>query len=51
MDNKIKQLVCEIYGNVIVKNEYKNRFIINVQNCLLYIILNKPCSVMLSALE
>jgi hypothetical protein len=50
-DNKIKQLICEIYGNVLDKNECKTKFINNLQNLLLVIILNRPSNVMISALE
>jgi hypothetical protein len=50
-DNKIKQLICEIYGNVLDKNDCKNKFINSLQNILLVIILNRPSNVMMSALE
>jgi hypothetical protein len=50
-DNKIKQIVCDIYGNVLIKSECKTRFINNLENILIHIILNRPSSVMISAIE
>jgi hypothetical protein len=54
-DNRIKQISCEIFGNVLnIKNtsiNVKNRLMSIVENYLIMIILNKPSYVMISAIE
>jgi len=50
-DNSIKQIICQIFTNMLRYFDYKAKFINNLKNSLIDLIVNKQIGVMLPALE